>query len=540
MKKRLLALLLAVLMLTTLLAACNNEPATTPGQNGGGSGTTTTGGGGGGGGSTDTTEPEEELLSITIAIGAPGRPPEEQALEALLTAFRDRGFEITFETYEPEAYQVFLTGLRADVIPSAAWEGYFENSRAGAFAPISREQIQTYMPQWYANHAEFLLASEVDGVIYAIPNCNPGLNSPYLFLRTDWFPAGKTEIVTMQDLYDYLEHSMNFNPNMVAFNLEQSQTGWQIGAKGFGAAHIMAIGPPNCTSPIVLDKRDHPNYVIRNTYEVDTYVEFLRWMRRFNEAGFLSADAMNNPTPMQQSFFAGESAIFTALNVGWTNWINSEFKANNPEPEAQIAVFDMGKADNVGVDLFSPMGNGVSIPAASADSIPKVLQFIELLYTSPEIYDLWRLGIEGVHYEILENDTIRIFDEEGRDLPAAYSPLYENHRFRRPGENDWPHFLEFEASLRERAFFNPFAQFFFDATVSPRMEAIASNINDINGEFLPQIYLGMHADVDAALADLTRRLNDAGLDEWVAEMLRQANEFIDARGLDVTIVDGRN
>jgi len=540
MKKRILAILLAVMMLTVLLAACNNDSPSSSG--GGGGGTTSPGGGGGGGGGGGTTadpDPADEVVSITIATAAVDRTPDPVALDAFLDAFRERGFEITFETYEPEAYQVFLTGLRADAIASAAWNGYFDNARAGAFAPITREQVQTYMPQWYADNADFLTAAEVDGVIYAIPNSNPGLNSPYLFLRTDWFPPGKTEIITMQDLYDYLEHSMTINPNMIAFNLEQGQTGWQMGAMGFGAAHIMAIGSPNCTSPIVLDKRDHPNYVIRNTYEVETYVEFLHWLRRFNEAGFLSADAMNNPTPMQQSFFAGESAVFTALSHGWTNWINAEFNANNPDPNAQIYVFDMGRAGNVGVDLTSPMGQGVSIPAASAASVPAVLRMLEVLYTEPEMYYLWRLGVEGVHYEITETGAVRIFDEEGRDLPMAYSPLYENHRFRRPGVDDWEHSVDFELSLRARAFINPFAQFVFDATVSPRMEAIASNIGDINGEFLPPIYLGMQPDVDAALADLTSRLNNAGLDEWVEEMLRQVNEFIDERGLDVTIRDGR-
>jgi len=541
MKKRLLAILLAVFMLTALLAACADDDASsgTPDGGTGDSGTSgTTGSGDGGSGGGDTAQTSDPI-HILVATDAQDRQPDPVALDAFNAAMLERGFIIEFETFEPEAYQVFLLGMKADVIGTAAWYGYFENAQAGAFAPITRDQIRENMPQWYANNADFLTSVEVDGTIYAIPNSNPGLNSPYLFLRTDWFPPGKTEIVTMQDLYDYLEHSLTINPNMVPFNLDQGQVGWQLGAMGFGATHIMAVGSPNCTAPVVLDKRDSPNFVLRNTYEVDTYVEFLHWLRKFNEAGFLSADSMNNPTPMQQSFFAGESAVFTSLNIGWTNWINTEFKANNPQPEAQIYVFDMGKAGNVGVDLYSPMGSGVAIPAVSADRVPDVLKFIELLYTDAEIYNLWRLGVEGVHYEVTAEGAIRMFDEEGRDLPIAITPLYENHTFRRPGENDWPQFIEFELSMRERTFVNPFAQFTFDPTVSPSIEAINSNINDINGRYLTAIYLGMNADVDAALAELTTALNNAGLDEWVEELLRQVNQFIVDRGLDVTITDGR-
>ena len=478
---------------------------------------------------------DDGLIPIRLMLGAPERPSDQAAYDALMEAFAERGFRLIIETFEAEAGGLILVGLESHVIGSAAWNDFVPNARAGAYAPITREQVRTYMPVWYADNADFLEAATVDGVIYAIPAPNPGMNSPYLFLRTDWFPPGMTSIVTMEDLYAYLAHSLYLNPGIIPINLSAGQTGWQMAAKGFGATHLMAPGSPNATSPVAFDKRDYPNFVLMRTYEMETYVEFLRWMKRFYDSGFMTSDALHNPTAMHDSFFAGDSAIFTALGVGWTNWIYHDFNIHNPQPEAQIYVFDMGRADNVRVDYFSPMGHGLSIPAASVDHVPYVLQFIELLYTDRELHHLWRYGVEGVHYELV-GEYVRSLMDDGTDMPVQFHIPYENHRFLRVRYGaEWPGFRDFENSLRERAMVNPFSQFTFDPTVSPRMEAVWSNLQDITGEFLTPILMGMVDDVDEALANITARHLEAGLEEFEEELLRQLNAFIQERGLHVTV-----
>jgi putative aldouronate transport system substrate-binding protein len=271
-----------------------------------------------------------------------------------------------------------------------------------------------------------------------------------------------------------------------------------------------------------------------NTYEVDAYVEYLHWMKAFGDAGFFTADLLNNPTPMQEAFFAGESAVFVSGSVGWVNWINGEFKANNPQPEAEIYVFDKGRAENVLIDVGSAMSTGLSIPARSADMIPDVLRFVELLYTDQELHHLWRYGVLGIDYEIVDGGRVLNLDEEGRDMPSGYYIPYENHRFVRENMGDWPSFHAFRDFLEDRRFVNPFADFVFDATVSPRMEAIMANIGDINGD-LALIYLGLVDDMDEALADLTRRHIAAGLEEYKVELLRQLNQFIIDNNLNVTV-----
>ena len=482
---------------------------------------------------------DDGLTHIRLSLATPERAVDQEAYDALMEALRDRGFRLTIETFERDVYQIHLVGLDTHLIGAAAWDDFFGNARAGAFAPITREQVRTNMPLWYRDNADLLTAATVDGNIYAIPMSNPGVNVPFFMLRTDWFPPGMTEIATFDDLYAYLAHSLYLNPGIIPINLTNHQTGWQMAAKGFGATHLIGPGGRGATSPVVIDKRDYPNFVLRRTYEDPGYIEFLNMLHRFNQAGFLHSDSLHNPIAMQESFFVGDSAVFTSLAMHWTNWIHGEFNIHNPQEEAQIYVFDMGRPDNVRHDFFAPMGHGLAIPAASVAEVVYALQFIELLYTDRAIHHLWRYGIEGVHYE-LRGEYILLLCEDGTDMPVAYHIPYENHRFLRTAYGGlWPGFHEFDSSVRSRAFVNPFAGFSFNPTVNAEMVAFDANIQNLNDEFLPILLLGMVDCMDTAVADFNNRWLDIGLEAYEYEMVRQMNEFIEYRGLNVTITLGR-
>jgi len=477
-----------------------------------------------------TPEPRE-VVTLRYSVQTPGREPQQHALDAMAAALYEHGFIIEFETFEQGVYGVLLAGLDTDLIMSARWEGFHDNARAGAFAPIDIEQIRTYMPVWYSENAGFLSSSIVDGQIFAIPNNTVGMNVPYLFLRRDWFPPGMDEVVTMQDLYDYLAHSLYLNPHIFPFYQFQGQVNWQSGAMGFAASHIMAPGTPRSVNAVVLDKRDYPNFVLRRTYETPELVEFFHWMRRFYEAGFTSSDFLNDPTPQQEAFIAGQSAVFNSANLDWLPWIHGEFTPVNPDVE--LALFDLGRENNVLVDFGSAMGRGISIPFRSADSIPDVLRLIELLYTHQDLHHLWRFGVYGEDWDDVDG-RVRILDPEGRDMPIAYAPIYENHAHGRQRYGAWPEAHVFRQSVEARGFINPFVEWFFDMS-DPVYGGIRTTLNDINLELLAPINLGLHADVDGAIENLLNRQIAAGLEAYEQEVLRQLNVFIEERGLNVTV-----
>ena len=481
----------------------------------------------------ETPPPPAEPVRLTYSSAMPTFLTCDIAMAAMEEALLERGFILDFDTFDGEVYQIILAGLESDIISAARWNGFHDNARAGAFAPIPRELIQELMPTWYASHSGFLESATVDGVIYAIPNNTVGVNVPYWFLRRDWFPPGLTSIQSMEDLYAYLEHSLTINPHMIPIAMSTAQVNWQMAALGFAQTHIMAPGTPRSVSPIVMDKRDYPNFTLMYTYEVEEYVEFLRWLTRFYDSGFSHSDVLTNPFPWQEAFFAGESAVFATANLPWINWINTEFTAANPESE--LYLLDFGEVFGVRADFTSAMGQGMTIPTRSADSVPDVLRLLYLFYTDQEMHDLWRFGVEGVHYIHHADGRFEILDDEGRDLPIAFAPIYENAAHRRTLVTELPEYVAFSAQARARGWVNPFVEFMLDQS-DPNVAAMRQNIQDTTLEFLPLLSIGMTGgDTDAFLAEFMERLFAVGLEEYKAENIRQMNEFIVERGLNVTI-----
>jgi len=481
--------------------------------------------------------PAREVVTLRYSVVNPGRNPEQHALDAVAAALYEHGFIIEFEGYEQPAYQIMIATLDTDLIMAARWEGFFDLARSGAFAEIPREMIQRYMPVWYSENAEFLTSSTIDGRIYAIPNNAIGFNIPHLILRTDWFPPGMTSVDTMDDLYAYLEHALYLNPHIIPFSMTAGQTGFQVAAMAFASSHIMAPGTPRSPSAVVLDKRDYPNFVLRRTLENEGYREFMRTMRTWNQAGFFHTDLLVNQFPQQEQFWHGESAVMNSANPDWMNWINEEMTSRH-DGQVGIDFFDFGAADNVLADRGSAMGRGIAIPFRSADSVPAVLRLLELLYTSEDLYMLWRYGVEGIDYNVLEGGVIERLDPDGRDMPIGWSAIYENANFARPGANRWPGYTEFRESVVARGFVNPFVEWVLD-TSDATYGAIRTNLNNITLEGLPMIGLGMHPDPDAAIDELLARQIEAGLEAYEVEVLRQLQEFIVDRGLThVTITLG--
>ncbi|MCL2363724.1 MAG: hypothetical protein FWC71_03570 [Defluviitaleaceae bacterium] len=479
------------------------------------------------------TQPPADPIRLTYAVARPDRLTQQHALDAMNAALLERGFILEFDLFDGAMYQVMLAGMEADLVAAARWNDFIPNAQQGAFAPIDRELIRTLMPTWYENHAGFLEAATVDGQIFAIPNNFVGINAPYWMLRRDWFPPGLTSIQSMDDLYAYLAHARTINPHMIPIAMSTAQVNWQMAALGFAQTHVFAPGTPRSVSAIAMDKRDYPNFVMHYTYEMEEYVEFLRWMTRFYDSGFFHSDILTNPFPWQEAFFAGESAVFAGTNHDWVNWIGRELEA--ADPNAELYLLDFGAVFNVYADHTSAMGQGMTIPSRSADSVPDVLRLIYAFYTDQALQDLWRYGVEGVDHIHHADGRFEILDPDGMDMPIAFAPIYENVFHNRVLVTQNPQYIEFRDQARARGWVNPFVEFVFDMS-DPANAALRNNLHATTLEHLPMISIGMtNGDADAAIARLMEALLANGLEEYREENVRQMNAFAQERGLNITV-----
>lgn len=163
-----------------------------------------------------------------------------------------------------------------------------------------------------------------------------------------------------------------------------------------------------------------------------------------------------------------------------------------------------------------------AIQAISATSKhpEKAMAFLNLLNTDPYLRNLIDRGIEGVHYEEVDNGKIK-------DLPArveSYNmPSYSlgNHFILKLYENDpedkWDAFKKFnDASVQA-----PTLGFYFDT--NPVRTEIAAIANVAN-EYAPPLLTGS-VDPEEYLPKANKKFKEAGLDKVLAEIQKQYDEW---------------
>ena len=148
------------------------------------------------------------------------------------------------------------------------------------------------------------------------------------------------------------------------------------------------------------------------------------------------------------------------------------------------------------------------------------MEFLNLLNTDPYLRNLVDKGIEGVHYEKNDDDTIK-------DLPARIEnynmPSYSlgNHFVLYLYEDDpadkWEKFKEFNESATNA----PTLGFHFNS--DPVRTEVAS-ITNVSNEFYDALATGS-VDPEEYLPKFNQKLKDAGLDKVMDEIQSQYDEW---------------
>jgi putative aldouronate transport system substrate-binding protein len=478
----------------------------------------------------------EEVKLVLMGISESTSTRTEAILEKIneITK-REINATIEVQNIPQESYNITLTAIEGvDIIISADYLSYYDNSRKSAYLPIDLEDIKKYCPTWYADNADKLPSATVGSKIYALPQSNPSYNAPSMMLRKDLMDKyGIKEVKNFVDLDNYFAAIKKNEPGMTPFALDTGLTSWLTGAYAFGATGLMAPGGPNCTSVVCFKKGDDPNYKMYRTWEQPELAKFLKTMKDFKNKGYWTQDVLANPVPLNQAFRAGTTSV--AWATGMPEPVNSTYSEMKVLlPEAQIYVFEVGSADNIPIDTYSPMGGATSFPRNSKN-YERSLMLAELLYTNEELTRLFKYGILNEDYTLNDKGEAKVLDpENGFNF---YTAMTSHTKFDFPPEGgNYPGYDQLKDSLKAREQQNPFVGFGLDTT---NISDIAANMWTIHMEYGMPIYLGLVDDVDAAIAELNKQYEKAGIETYEQEVLKQLQAFIKANGLTQTVELGK-
>lgn len=254
--------------------------------------------------------------------------------------------------------------------------------------------------------------------------------------------------------------------------------------------------------------------------ETEEFEQDARFYREAYELGLIHPDILSVPQQLRSDEAVSGNVVFgLGGNMGISTLNNPAFRDN--VPNGKLDQFYLNPDHPIVLNILVENSNAVPI---TTDNPEAGVMFMDWLYGDIGNHDLLINGIEGQHFEIVDDHAMNVIrGPNGSPLYGVASWMIAKREFiRYPVGND-PRYLERTLSpLREDEYtLAPTVGFFFDPT------PVITEYNNLLAERAAQIYplkLGV-VEFDEYYPTALQRMKDAGLDVVVDEYRRQFNEW---------------
>ena len=144
------------------------------------------------------------------------------------------------------------------------------------------------------------------------------------------------------------------------------------------------------------------------------------------------------------------------------------------------------------------------------------MKWLNWLYSSQENYLFAIYGVEGVDYEIVAGRIKRLINDD-----LFYEWMFRNKNYQLFSPEITDEYIETYRNWDEGAFMSPIFGFAYDDT---NIKEIELNLTEVEKQF-EAIRTGF-VDFDTEYPKAVQALKAAGIDDYIADLQRQVDEFI--------------
>lgn len=400
-----------------------------------------------------------------------------------------------FGDYNQKMSVVINSGEDYDLAFTCSWAGdYLGNSRKGAFLELDKylnsdagkklkETVDT----------RFWEGATVDGKIYGVPNQKElGVAPMWTFTKeyVDKYNIPYQDLHSLEDLEPWLKVIKENEPGVTPLYI----------TKGFSYTVFF----DQLVDPVGIESND-TSLTIKNMFETKEMRDRLDTLRRYYEAGYINADAATaqDDKSVKRLVTKGDGQPYA--DKVWSKLLNY--------PVVSSPIVDTLITNG------STTGSMIAISNNSKNK-DKAFEFLSLLNTDEHLRNLINYGVEGVHYEKVGDQNIKVLNPEQKNYDVSYfslGNLFITYKLEGEPESKWEEFKDFN----DNAKISPALGFKFDSSnVSTEIAAV----NNVLEEFKSTIYSGS-VDVDEYLGKLNSKLKEQGIDKIITEMQTQIDEW---------------
>ena len=274
-------------------------------------------------------------------------------------------------------------------------------------------------------------------------------------------------------------------------------------------------------------EEDHDSTTVVNMFETESFKKAIEQLAEWYDAGYINQDAGTAEELPTNMVRAGNTfSYLQGIKPGFL----SEAEANNGQK--MYAVYVNNYTEGI---LISNNVNYINTCIASTSEDPDMaFKFLSAFYTDPTVMNYWQYGIEGVHYQILDDGTAYFVDGED----ASNFKYHQNtgwamgNQFLTYVWNDGTKTADYWEKLQkhnEWGLESPAYGFMWDASEYTTELAALNSVLDTYYNALTTGSIGVDK-VESTIEDFNEALYAAGLQDVIDAKQEQLDQWLEANG----------
>lgn len=416
---------------------------------------------------------------------------------------------IDWGSYDDKLNLMINAGEAFDLCFTANWSNnYLQNVQKEAFLPLN-DLLATYAPTLKTMVPDkFWDATKVNGEVYGLINYQISTMTNSVAINkalADKYEFDTTTIEEYKDIEPFLAAVAEGETDVTALgNYAAAGSIWGMHLAANGFDEIAGRNIPGVVSI------NDDSLVVLNQFESPEFVEYATLHREFYEKGYIRQDAitLNDMTPEVQAGKVGAQ-----VQGNYAPGADIDYAAKYGFEAYVIPISD----PVLYTSSITATMQGISVTSENPE---RAMMLMELVNTDAELYNLLSFGIEGTHYERVDDTFIKPIQDSG------YSPntkwLFGSTGNAYLLEGSQADVWEKTVEMNESGIPSPLLGFAFNA--EPVNSQIAQ-CNSVVDEFIAAIDTGSLA-VEDLLPQFQEKLKNAGADDIIAEMQAQVDAWV--------------
>ena len=455
----------------------------------------------------------DPLRWVTYSASGPPLDAKEVIAAANDVSREKIGVTVDLEFQPTEKINLMMaSGEYYDMVITSSWLNPFDkNAEKGMYYDIT-DLVQSETPALYESIGKYWDCARVNGRIMGIPILKDMGAEQMYRLNADYFEGQKGMAIPerldgFEAVEPYLKAYKEDHPDKYPLAMEKSGPAGYMNFLERIAGGIIVI-------PYEQDS-DIPQ--AEAIWDCEELMDRFRTLHRWYEAGYIHPDAATIDST------ASDRSIPVRFGVAWKGYLGYSdpdywgFHVKTPSYEGPF------------LSRQSEQGSMIGISAAcSRERAIECLKYIELLSTDRKFRDILAYGIEGKHFNYLENGTV-LTTQAGMDRytvnlyltgPVVNASVASISRDILGDPDQWEKVYE---GYETEGIYSQTRGFYYDTT---RKEQIITALQAIYNDYSAELRTGT-SDPDVVIPKMRKRMEAAGFDELLADVQEQIDAWFE-------------